>query len=283
MKKLKLIYIPVLALSLSTIVNAKDCLQVFEKYGDNKSYQDAFCKIKIAADSSSASTSREILFTDSGLIQVFANFPGAKNSTSTGAHVFYLFPTREDKKISSADESHLSVTHPSGVSFVFDKFGHISSPDLQMKVSNEITPNNKAGIEIDGYSKGIVIDLGYRVGNTPTLNKSAVVTVTDKNKKKCTLENSEFNKIENGEASLIYKTNESLHGFLRKKCPNLDVSDLLVPIATNLKTISKPSSLGDSPSLAQDLKTVDKKEKKLNYDSVYDVAPTPEVFEATSK
>jgi hypothetical protein len=232
---------------LSSSLLAKDCPDVVAKYGDNKSYQDIFCKIKVMADETNADSSRSILFTDSGLIQVFNNFPGSKLSNSTGARVYYLFPTRIEKNVSAVDDAHMSVTHPSGVQFNFDKGGVMSSPDVKMKVSKEINSKNKSGVEIESYPNGIVIDLGYRIGNTPTLNKSAVVTITDKNKKKCTLENSEFNKIQRGEAELIYKTNEALHKFLTKRCPSLDISDLLHPKIDNFKVLSRPNTLGAAP------------------------------------
>lgn len=208
---------------------AGSCPDISGKYGADKSYQDMFCMIKVMADATDSMSNRSLLFTDAGLIQVFNNFHGrtSSNSDSTGARVYYLFPIRMKKEISSVDESHISVTHPSGVRFDFDKDGKLSSPDLEVSVSKDINSANKSGIEIGNLRNGLVVDLGYRIGNTPTLNKNAIVTVTDKNKRKCDLENSEFNKIQKGEAELIYKTNKALHGFLARRCPGLDISDLL--------------------------------------------------------
>jgi hypothetical protein len=246
-------------LSTSSYLFAKDCPTTSGKYGDGIQYQDAFCRIFVTADKIDSTSNRNIIFTNEGLIQVFSNFPGTTNSNSTGARVYYLFPFRTDKKINAIDASHLSVTHPSGVQFEFDKNGRLSSPDLKMKVSKEINSKNKSGIEIESYPKGIVIDLGYRMGNTPTLNKNAVVTITDKNQKKCVLANSEINKIDKDNAELIYKTNESLHKFLAKRCSQLDISDLLAPASDNLKVVSKPSRLGASPSIDRSGTTDDSK------------------------
>lgn len=117
-----------------------------------------------------------------------------------------------------------------------------------MKVSDEINSKNKSGVEIKNYQRGIVIDLGYRIGNTPTINKNAIVTITDKKNKTCTMKNSEFNKIENQEAELIYKTNEALHQFLAHKCPLLDISDLLESTSKSLKSINKASMIGSAPA-----------------------------------
>jgi hypothetical protein len=63
--------------------------------------------------------------------------------------------------------------------------GVMSSSDLKMVVSKDINSSNKGGVEIKNYPKGLVFDLGYRMGNTPVLNPDTVITVTDKNNKKC--------------------------------------------------------------------------------------------------
>ena len=241
-----------LSLSFCTLISAtslcaEKCPEVSGQYGDGIQYQNMFCRIFISADKTDPKSYRNITFTEQGLLQVFSNFPGTTNSNSTGARVYYLFPIRENQKITSMDETHLSVTHSSGVQFEFSKNGTFSSKDLKMKVSKEINSQNKSGVEIESYPKGLIVDLGYRMGNTPVLNPKAVVTITDKNKKKCTFLNSEFNKIEKYEATLIYKTNESFHKFLSIKCPELDISDLLIPAKDNLKVLTNAKTLGISP------------------------------------
>lgn len=244
----KILYTSVFAISLiNSNLYAKDCPVNSGTYGNGLGFQDIACKIMIGSDRNSSTSYRNFLFNDAGLIQIFSNFPGTTNSNSTGARIYYLFPIKGKKEITSHDSNHLSITHPSGVQFNFDKSGRASSPDLKMKISSQVNSNNKSGVEIESYSKGIVVDIGYRMGNTPTLNKNATVTITDKGGRKCNFPNSEFHRINGDKAELIYKTNESLHKFLNKKCPALDISDLLSPVEKNLKTITKPSSLGTAP------------------------------------
>ena len=243
-----------LMLSLSLAI-AKDCPSKSGKYGAGNQYQDMFCRMFISADRTDSKSYRNFTFTDEGLIQVFSNFPGTTNSNSTGARVYYLFPLREEKSIKAADENHLSVIHPSGVEFRFDQAGRVSSSELKMKVSKEINSQNKSGVEIQSYSRGLVVDLGYRMGNTPTLNKNGPVTITDKNLKSCKLINNDINIVNKDKVELRYKTNVALHDFLSKKCPGLDLSDLVESNTNseNVKTITRHKSIGSAPLPSVDL------------------------------
>jgi hypothetical protein len=248
-----ILFIALITTTFSITVQAKSCPENSGKYGDGIQYQDMFCRFFILADKKNADTSRNVTVTDEGLIQVFSNFPGTTNSNSTGARVYYLFPIRTDKSL-VANEKSLSMTHPSGAVINFDKSGKLSSSDLNLKVSSEINSSNKSGVEILSYPKGLVFDLGYRMGNTPTLNPNANVTITDKNLKKCSLINSDINKIKKDNVELKYKTNLSLHQFLVKKCPALDLTDLLsaaIPatMQDTLKISSNPQAMGRAPAM----------------------------------
>ncbi|MFA6235951.1 MAG: hypothetical protein WC635_01385 [Bacteriovorax sp.] len=260
----------VLGLALTfNMANAKDCENSYGKYGGDIMYQNIGCRFFISADSVDSNTNRNVTVTDEGMIQVFSNFPGTTNSNSTGARVYYIVPKRVEKKITAIDENHLSLVHPTGVELNFDKNGKISSPDLAINVSKEINSRNKSGVEIKSYSKGLVIDLGYRMGNSPTTNKNGIVTVTDKNSKKCSFSNSEFHNITKYDSSLKYKTNESLHTFLSKKCPQLDLSDLLAPMADSLKNLNKAAVLGSAPKKDEEIDSQDsKREAKPKYENI---------------
>lgn len=226
---------------------ADNCPEAYGNYGNENRYQNMFCRFMISADKTGSKNYRNIIFTDEGQIQVFSNFPGTTNSNSTGARVYYLFPFKEKKDIVQVNESHLSLKHPSGVVFDFDKNGKMSSLDLPIKVSKEINSKNKSGIEIQNFPKGLLVDLGYRMGASPVNNKNAIVTITDKRNIKCIFLNNEFNKIIDGEAELIYKTNLELHKFLTKKCPKLDISDLLKSAALDIETAMTIKKLGNAP------------------------------------
>ena len=225
---------------------AKDCPTNFGKYGDNRSFQDVSCRLMVSSDRMDSTTYRNITFNNDGLIQVFSNFPGTTNSNSTGARVFYLFPKRAQHFQYSASSDGLSFTHPSGAIFQFNKSGRITSKDMKVAVANDVNSKNNSGIEMSHYSSGIIIDIGYKMGNSPTLNKNGVVIISDKNNKKCTLKNTDIHKIKGSDFELIYKTNRDLHTFLAKVCSNLDLSDLIEkPI--DFKVVSKPRVLGEAP------------------------------------
>lgn len=245
---------------------AANCPETTGKYGDGIQYQNMFCRIMVSADKVDSKSYRNVTFTDEGQIQVFSNFPGTTNSNSTGARVYFLFPFKEKKSITEANAQGLTVKHPSGVMFNFDKTGRVSSPDLKMKVSKEINSQNKSGVEIENFSKGLVVDLGYRMGASPINNKNAAVTITDKNNKKCSMLNSDLNKITKDDVELIYKTNEELHKFLAKKCPKLDISDLLRPMKQELDAVMATKKVGDAPKKALDTKENDSKRDAKNVD-----------------
>lgn len=256
----------------STSLYAETCPDARGKYGDGIQYQNMFCRIMVSADKTDTKSYRNITFTDEGLVQVFSNFPGTTNSNSTGARVYYLFPFKEQKGITQVNAEGMSVKHPSGATFNFDKNGKVSSPDLKMKVSKEINSQNKSGVEIESFPNGIVVDLGYRAGASPTNKKNATVTITDKNKKKCTMLNSDINKINKDDVELIYKTNEDLHKFLSKKCPKLDLSDLLRPMKETLQAVVSSKKSGIAPANIKNIKVNDsKRESKPAYDNMEDL------------
>ena len=85
------------------------------------------------------------------------------------------------------------------------------------------------------------------MGASPINNKNATVTVTDKKNKKCTMLNSEFNRINKDEVQLIYKTNGELHKFLAKKCPQLDISDLIRPLKQEIEAVMDAKKTGRAP------------------------------------
>lgn len=242
----KLIF-PLFAIFLTTEAYSKDCPMNTGKYGNNIQYQDMFCRILVNADKTSPDHSRNVTINDDGMIQVFSNFPGTTNSNSTGARVYYVFPLKTQKKMKASSEGFI-LTHPSGVEFDFDKNGKLSSSDIKMKVSSEINSKNKSGVEIESFSKGLVVDLGYRMGATPVTNKSTPVVITDKNNKKCSMLNSDLNTITKDKVELIHKTNLALHKFLSKKCPGLDLSDLLTPLKEDVAKITAPAVIGRAPS-----------------------------------
>ena len=230
------------------LVYAKECPLESGKYGNGIQYQNISCRLFISADKTSADISRNVTVTDSGLIQIFSNFPGTTNSNSTGARVYFLFPRRVEKTIEPSANG-LLLTHPSGAVIKFDSNGKMSSQDLKIKMSPEINSKNKTGVEIENYPKGLVFDLGYRMGNTPVLNKNAQVIITDKNNKKCQLINSDIHVIKKDEAILIHKTDKDMYLFLSKRCPQLDLNDLLLPQQIKIDALKSPGEALIAPKI----------------------------------
>lgn len=230
---------------------ADSCPFSSEKYGEGVStgYQTLSCRISVKADLLASNQYRHVTFSKEGQVQIASNFPGSTNSNSTGFRIYYIFPFKTEQKILSADSSHLSVEQMSGAVFEFDKLGKMSSPNLKMKVSAEINSKNKTGVEIESFSKGLVFDLGYRLGNTPVANLNTDVIVTDKNHHTCSFKNSLINKkISEYDVEFIYKTNKELYNFLLRRCPNLDISDLLIAdLSAEMEKSMRVPSVGSAP------------------------------------
>jgi hypothetical protein len=205
----------------STLAYGNDCPEIFGHYGESRAYQDMFCKILVRADTPETTKTRNFVFNEQGLIQVYAEI-----DNSDGFRVYYLFPIKTKQNIDEADDQHLSATLASGVVFNFDKAGIVSSSQISMKVS-DISHKNKGGIEIERFPDGLVVDLGYRIGKSPLENLKSKITIIDKNNKKCVINNNELHRsMSDDDVELRYKTNDALYEFFSKRCPGLDVSDL---------------------------------------------------------
>lgn len=214
---------------ISLNLYAQDCVDTNGTYGNNKSYQSLKCMDSIASYKIDDDTYRSVIFNKSGMLQVNNNVKAPTVSLSLGARVFFLVPKRTENKILKADEDSLLVQTTSGAVIKFEKDGTMTSnsPDLKIKHSRVINNNNKGGIEIESYNKGLVIDLGWRLGNSPMLKPEQPVKITDKNGKICNLLNKDIIiQTAKYEAEPRFKTNDSLHAFLQKRCPDLDISDL---------------------------------------------------------
>lgn len=244
----------VCTLTIST-VNAKLCEQNYgldgklipKKYGDNIQYLDLVCMYEITSTKINDEKNRKVLFTEDGQVQFISNFPGSTLSNSSGSRIYYFFPTRNEQKILTADNNHLLVKHSSGFQINFDKNGNMTSPDLTMKISNDINSENKGGVEIATYSKGLVIDVGYSQGRSPLLDKQGIVTITDKHNKQCLVKNNEFHTIIKFKSVLTHPTNESMYHYLKEKCPELDLFDLMAPLSSEIKNLITPASFGGVP------------------------------------
>lgn len=264
----------------TTTLKADECAMTAGKYGKSIQYQDMLCRILVTADRTDSKSFRSLTFNNDGAIQVFSNYTnGAKEAN--GARVFYIFPLNKKKEISEISSEQLVVDHQSGAKFTFDKNGRVSSPNLNMSFSKGINGQNKGGMEIENYSKGLVVDMGYKAFGTPLLNASNPVVVTDKNNKKCNIVNSDLNIVTKENVKPRYKTNEALHSFFAKKCPGLDISDLIKPFKKDLEVVTKPSTVGAAPKVEEDIKISD--ESRKDKETVDDMEALVEEINSTSR
>jgi hypothetical protein len=242
-------------LFFTSLSKADDCAGEQGRYGNGLSWSNHVCKFLISTRVDSP-PQKNFVFNDEGLVQVFSDFAKTDaQKTNVGYRVYYIFPLQTKKQLTSKSSEQLDLTHTSGARFKFNKFGEISSPDLKLKYDSKIDPENKGGLEIESFPKGVVFDLGYRKNNSPKENPEGKIIVTDKNLKKCIIANSDFHIVTKYDSKPRYKTNEAIHTFLSNKCPNLDISDFLKPLKKDIEVVTRPSKLGTSPKKEEDIST----------------------------
>lgn len=267
----------------TSALKAEECPMTSGVYGKNKAYQNYFCRFSINLDGAKdSSPNRKIIFNDKGQIQIAVNYMvGGKDSDA--ARVFYIYPLVQKKKISTVSTDELVVEHASGAQFKINADGRMSSPNVKMSFSQEINGQNKSGVEINSYSNGLVVDFGYKTKKTPMQVANSPGTVTDKNNKKCYLINSDLHTIVKDDPIPRYKTNEALHGFFAKKCPGLDISDLLKPFKKDLDVVTKPSTVGAAPKVEEEIKISDESRKEKEVETVDEMEALVEEINSTSR
>lgn len=169
-------------------------------------------------------TYRDFLFDDKGMIMVFSSYGPGPISSTTGAREFYLFP-RQNKipTYEVLENDAVIVTHPSGTLFRFP----FSSGDLseitpgKVTVSSFFDPAARSGVEFIQF-KGILLDTGFQMGNTPSADPNRQSTFTDEDGNTCKVKNKElFDYLRNGDVQFKFLSDPPLAKLLSQKCPKL--------------------------------------------------------------
>lgn len=211
------------------MASAAACPRVDPSHVDNtQGYADGFgsgkCYVSIGSMLSTNLIYRAYSFFSDGLLMVFSSYGDGEDSNPnlTSAREFYFFPRR--------GAMALEMDRTAGtVSVVMADGGrvHIDPATAQIKsldrgsvtVSPRVDPAERGGVEITSY-QGLMLDTGFRMGESPSGRPNADSTFRDAHGHVCAVKNNEVFAYAGGEHELKF-TDAQLAAWLRTRCPNL--------------------------------------------------------------
>ena len=155
---------------------------------------------------------------------IFNSFGDGPNSSHTGARVFFFFPRQNNQITYQLNEAlhEVSVQLNSQVQLNFSTLTSdlLSISGSEIKLDQKVSRNNKGGLEITKTSV-LLMDMGWRLGGSPTEKMDKKSTFVDSRNKSCEILNKElFNKTSDDE--FYFKMNDAQLGqFLSSRCSDL--------------------------------------------------------------
>lgn len=210
---------------------AADCSRVLTHYdnmqvGRNLWTDTNICYVSIHPMTVNNMVYRDYLITSEGLFMVFNSFGPGENSNSTGAREFYFFPRGPGKLDVSYDSNNkeLTVKISDEMYFIFDtQTAQIKSVAKgQVEVAPIVSPKNSGGVEFKNFG-GLLMDVGFTVGRSPSERAQAKSIFKDHRGQTCSVINKEVFNYNNGEVDFKWNDNQ-LKDFLKLTCPQLQVS-----------------------------------------------------------
>ncbi len=206
------------------------CPDILEKRGSIQLQQmmtnDGFCFLSVGNFKSSGLVYRNYLFTSDGNLMIFNSFGWGDDSGSTGARDFYMFPRPLAKATYQWNDEarHLEVTDVTGGKshFSYETAELIHMEKGQVTVDPKVHPDNKGGVEIRNY-RGLLLDIGWAVGRSPTQNPSGWATFKDHKGQSCRVRNRDvFRYGSDGDVFFKYSDND-LARYLARVCPKIAI------------------------------------------------------------
>ncbi len=226
--RLKFLGLCVAMLTMDFAQAALDCPDKLEAF-DNIQVQQSLsgdgqtCYLSIhPRDAFETLIYRDYLLTSDGLLMVFNSYNSSEDPLASGAREFYFL----DKKFKGFQwktaGSNLEVTGLEQMQFDF------SLLDAQVKaitgakinLDKDVNPTNKGGLEITSF-KGIFLDVGFRLGNSPSMESSRRVKIENSIREKCWLRNNQIFDYFNGDSKL--KDWNLINSQIRKTCPKFNL------------------------------------------------------------
>lgn len=134
---------------------------------------------------------RSFLFTNDGMLMVFNSFGPGTVSETTGAREFYLFPRLTAfPQLEIRSNGDIAVRAQSGHEFLFNaelyQLTAVSEADVTEDLN--VTKKNKGGVELKLH-RGLLLDLGFTMGQSPADEASRSVFFKDVQNQQCVIKN----------------------------------------------------------------------------------------------
>lgn len=196
--------------------------------GGTQGYADdlgsGICYVSIDPTSTPGLVYRSYVFFGDGLLMVFNSYgDGDNNPNLTSAREFFFFPRRGAPELTMDPKAGtVSVRMGDGGRADFaPAAAQLSGFDRgAVAVSAKIDPANRGGVEIPRYA-GLMLDAGFRVGESPSGRPDAPSTFRDANGRLCTVKNSELFSYAGRDHAFKF-TDAQLSAWLRTACPDLN-------------------------------------------------------------
>ena len=195
--------------------------------GGTQGYADGFssglCYVSIHPSSTPGMVYRSYVFFGDGLLMVFSSYGDGPSSKTTSAREFFFFPRRGAPELTmDAQAGSISVRMSDGArAFIAPASAQLSGLERgRAIVSTKIDPAERGGVEIPNYA-GLMLDAGFRVGESPSGRPDENSLFRDANGRTCSAANREiFNYTPNGDHAFKF-TDAQLSAWLQRACPGL--------------------------------------------------------------
>ncbi len=159
-----------------------------------------------------------------GLFMVFNSYgDGDNNPNMTSAREFFFFPRRGAPELAMDPKAGtVTVRMSDGGRADFDPAtAQVSGFERgSVAVSPKIDPAVRGGVEIPAYA-GLMLDAGFRVGESPSGRPDAASAFRDASGRSCTVKNSDVFAYANGDHAFKF-TDAQLSAWLKTACPGLN-------------------------------------------------------------
>lgn len=196
--------------------------------GNTQGYADGFrsgkCYVSLGSMLVTDLVYRSYSFFSDGMLMVFNSYGDGEdnNPNLTSAREFFFFPRAGALALEmNAGAGTVTVVMSDGGRVVIDPAtSQIASLDRgSVVVAPRIDPADRGGVEITSYA-GLLLDAGFRMGESPSGRPNADSTFRDAQGHLCKVKNNEIFSYAGGEHEFKF-TDAQLSAWLRTRCPNI--------------------------------------------------------------
>jgi hypothetical protein len=195
--------------------------------GGTQGYADSLnsglCYVSIDPVDTTGLVYRDYAFFGDGLFMVFNSYGEGEGPTMTSAREFFFFPRRGAPQLTmDAKAGTVSVRMGDGGRADFNPANaQVSGFERgSATVASKVDRGNNGGVEIPKYA-GLMLDAGFRLGESPSGRPAATSTFRDASGRSCTVKNSDVFAYANGDHTFKF-TDAQLAVWLKTACPELN-------------------------------------------------------------